>query len=201
MWADKGQDTNKDLSKLAEELPDIILKSRADSTVKSYSYAFNKWATWATKYDMKPIEADPYHISLYLVHLSHTCSSSAPITSAVSAISWAHRMAGSSDPTQMPLVKYTSEGLKRSLAKPIEKKEPITSAILRDIVDMQLKQFSEITIADLSSLGTVAMCLLAYTGFLRFNELVSIRLSYITFNQQGLKLLIPSSKTDIYILY
>ena len=147
---------------------------------------------------MKPIEADPYHISLYLVYLSHTCSSSAPIISAISAISWAHRIAGANDPTQMPLVKYTSEGLKRSLAKPIEKKEPITPAILRDIVDMQLKQSSEITVADLSSLRTVAMCLLAYTGFLRFNELVSIKLSHITFNQQGLTLFIPSSKTDIY---
>ncbi len=134
MWAEKRQDTNKDLGKLAEELLEIILKSRADSTVKSYSYAFNKWATWATKYDMKPIEADPYHISLYLVYLSHTCSSPAPIISAFSGISWAHRMARSNDPTQMPLVKHTSEDLKRSLAKPIGKKEPITPVILRDIV-------------------------------------------------------------------
>ena len=42
------------------------------------------------------------------------------------------------------------------------------------------------------------MCLLAYTGFLRFNELSSIRLGHVTFNDEGLKLFIPSSKTDVY---
>ena len=42
------------------------------------------------------------------------------------------------------------------------------------------------------------MCLLAYTGFLRFNELSSIRLGHVTFNGEGLKLFIPSSKTDMY---
>ena len=95
----------------------------------------------------------------------------------------------------MPLVKYTCEGL-----KPVVKKEPITSSILRDMIDVhvQLKLSSEITVEDLLSLRTVVMCLLAYTGFLRFNELAAIRLIHITFNKQGLNLFIPSSKTDIY---
>ena len=144
------------------------------------------------------MEADPYHISLYLVNLSKSCSSPAPITKATAAIAWAHRMAGVNDPTQMSLVKSTSEGLRRSLSKPTVKKEPITPSMLRDMVDSHIKQTSELTVADLMSLRTVAMCLLAYTGFLRFNELSSIRLGHVTFNDEGLKLFIPSSKTDVY---
>ena len=67
------------MRELAKELPQVILNSRADSTVKSYSGAFNKWSEWAKKHEMKSVEADPYHISLYLVNLSKSCSSPAPI--------------------------------------------------------------------------------------------------------------------------
>ena len=92
------------------------------------------------KHETKSVEADPYHISLYLVNLSKSCSSPAPITEATAAIAWAHRMAGVNDPTQMSLVKSTSEGLRRSLSKPTVKKEPITPSMLIDMVDSHIKR-------------------------------------------------------------
>lgn len=42
------------------------------------------------------------------------------------------------------------------------------------------------------------MCLLAYAGFLRFSELVSIRRSDIVFNSDHIAVFIAKSKTDIY---
>lgn len=65
-------------------------------------------------------------------------------------------------------------------------------------MDMYIKPLPEITEADLMDLRTVVMCMMAYTGFLRFNELSSIRLGHVTFNDEGFKLIIPSSKTDKY---
>ena len=197
IWATE-RGVNDDLKDLADELPKIVLRSRAESTVKEYSSAFNKWSAWAQQFNKRAIEPDPYDISMYLVHLKKTSNSVAPITKAIAAIAWAHRMAGVTDPTQASLVKSTSEGLKRLLAKPTERKQPVTSSLIKEIIDSQIKLDSELTSANLASLRTVTMCLLAYTGFLRFNELCNVRLGHLTFSDLCLKLLIPSSKTDVY---
>ena len=145
-------------------------------------------------YETHRVRSQPHFI---VVYLSHTCSSSAPIITAISAIPWAHRIAGANDPTQMPLVKYTSKGLKRSLAKPIGKKRANYPSHLERYCRYAIKTIFRNHSSRSSSLRTVAMCLPAYTGFLRFIELVSIQSSHITFNQQGLTLFIPSSKTGI----
>ena len=42
------------------------------------------------------------------------------------------------------------------------------------------------------------MCLVAYMGFLRFDELSKIRKGHISFQSTHMTILIPSSKTDIY---
>jgi len=42
------------------------------------------------------------------------------------------------------------------------------------------------------------MCVIAYSGFLRFDELSHIKLEHLTFTDDGVIIFIPSSKTDIY---
>ena len=62
----------------------------------------------------------------------------------------------------------TLEGLRRALAKPVTKKEPITLDILKALVADTNKH------PTLSNVTLTAACLLAFSGFLRFNELVNI---------------------------
>ena len=108
-----------ELNSLACELAGILLSARAESTVNCYSGPVNKWNEWALKYGKCAIPADPFDVSLYLVHLSHSARSPAPITKAISAISWAHKLAGVKDPANCSTVTFTLEGLKRKLSKPI----------------------------------------------------------------------------------
>ncbi len=182
---------------MAAELPEVLLKARANSTVSGYSGAFNKWIEWTLSYSKESIPAEPLDISLYLIHLSHSANSPAPLTKALSAIAWAHKLAGVDDPTKSSVVTFAYEGLKRKLAKPISKKEPITTDIINELVKTHLPA-GPVNAVNLNNLRTVAMCVVAYSGFLRFNELSQIKLEHLTFTDEGVVIFIPSSKTDVY---
>ena len=195
LWKDVNNEENDELKQLASELPDVILNSRADSTSRQYSGAFIKWCSWAQNYGKSKLPAEPFYVSLYIIHLSHTANTSAPVSKAVAAISWAHKLAGHSDPCLSLIVKNTVEGLKRKLASPTGKKEPITPDILERMYD---RYCDDLSIKNFLHVRTVTMCLVAYMGFLRFDELSKIRKGHISFQSTHMTILIPSSKTDIY---
>ena len=70
------------------------------------------------------------------------------------------------DPTEHSFVKQVVAGAKHILAKPTSKKEPVT--ILRMLVD----RFGGDD-APLSDMCTLAICLLSFAGFLRFDEIAN----------------------------
>ena len=183
------------LSELAGDLPGYCLQSKALNTQRKYRYAFDAWCNWCKTFSNQQIQALPasdYYVSLYIVHLSKTFKSSSKINEAVYAISWAHKLAGFSDPCQSFLVKSVKEGGLRSTAQPVCKKEPITPEILKSLVSIFGTKNSS-----LADLRIASMCLLSFAGFLRFSELVNIRRSHITFHKSHLSLFIPKSKTDV----
>ena len=192
-------DTTKDdceLNTLAEQLPTVISHCRASSTVKQYSSAFEKWKNWCIKHNKVPLPAEPYIISLYLTDIGNSAQSPSPINSAIASISWAHRMANFTfDPTKANIVKNTHEGLKRILAKPTKKKEPIELCHIQKMVEFYGMDKS---INNLMNIRTLTMILISYAGFLRFSELVNIQLSHLTFKLSHLQIYIPNSKTDQY---
>ena len=163
---------------VATELPDVILSSKATTTTNQYSGAFNNWNSWAEKYGKTPLPADPYFVSIYLIHVSHSAKSPSPNVKVILAISWAHKLAGLQDPCSSPIIKQCAEGLKRKLACPSNKKEPITADILTKMVDMHCADKS---VRNLLSLRTVTMSFVAFAGFLRFDELSRIKRGDIYF--------------------
>ena len=82
---------------------------------------------------------------------------------AVYGIRWAHNLYGFSNPCESNLVKGILESAKRSLSRPIVKKEPVTP-------DSICQKYASEN-ASLFDLHTTAICVIAYAGFLRFNEL------------------------------
>jgi hypothetical protein len=71
-----------------------------------------------------------------LIHLTNAGKSASTINEAFYAISWAHRLAGLADPCEPDLVKTIREGSIRSVGRCVVKKEPITSEILRQLVNV-----------------------------------------------------------------
>ena len=190
MWNMLKDLEDPDLKELAAKLPDTILHSRADSTVTKYLGAFKRWKTWAKQHGMTAMPAKEVHVALYLQHLGDTSQSKAAVEGACNALAWIHSTADLPSPTVLPFVKATLEGMQRILAKPTVKKEPVTAEMLEDMVKDANRSN---TLADLR-LTTAS--LLAYAGFLRFNELVNIRPRNITRHEGMVIIHLPRSKTD-----
>ena len=181
------------LSELADQLRDTVMKSRADSTTKKYLYAFERWRQWASdKEEISVFPVQCHQLALYLQHVGANSCSCAAVEEAVNAISWAHHIAGIEGVSDKPIVRATVAGLKRKLAKPKKKKEPITREIL-----LQLAKSMEEP-PSLTDSRLLAICLLAFSGFLRFNEVVALRCCDIQFKEDHMVVKVLSSKTDQY---
>jgi hypothetical protein len=85
------------------------------------------------------------------------------------------------------IVKSVVEGVRRMLAKPGVKKEPLTVLDLKAIVEN-----SDLT--DLGNVKTAAICLLYFAAFLRFNKFENLHYSDVSFADGHLKLQIRKSK-------
>ena len=88
-----------ELKELADKLPDTILHTRANSTVKKYLGAFKRWKAWAKQHGMTALPAKEVHVALYLQHLGDTSQSKAALEAACNALVWIHSTAGLPSPT------------------------------------------------------------------------------------------------------
>ena len=134
--------------------------------------------------------AKEVHVALYLQHLGDTSQSEAEVEGACNALAWIHSTAGLPSPTVSPFVKATLEGMQRILAKPTVNKEPVTAEMFEDMVKDANRSNT------LDNLRLTTASLLAYTGFLYFNELVNIRPCDITRHEGMIIIHLPRSKTD-----
>ena len=105
-------------------------------------------------------------------------------------IRWAHDLAGSQSPTSHTLSQKVLETARRRLSHQKSKKSPMTIQIL-------LKFFQSL-VGSLVETRFMAMGLLAYAGFLRFDELSNLRLKDVIPHPTYFELFIESSKTVQY---
>jgi hypothetical protein len=96
------------------------------------------------------------------------------IESAYYSIKWTHSHAGVNNPCDSEVITYLVDAARRKLNRPIKKKEPVTP-------DIMIKLFAKYNTADrtLKDLRLLTPCSLAYTGFLRHNELRNIKAKHI----------------------
>ena len=70
------------------------------------------------------------------------------------------------------MVKAALESARRILSKPVKKKEPIKSKHIR-----QLEKILAVDAKNLPNYRILAICTLAFAGFLRFSEVANLRRS------------------------
>ena len=87
------------------------------------------------------------------------------LESACYGINWAHNLYGFPSPCDSKLVRNVLEAAKRELAKPVAKKEPVTPEMIFSLCN----RFAGPN-ANLSDLRLAAICVTAYSAFLRYNE-------------------------------
>ena len=188
--------SNQALKPLVKLIPNLLAVSRAPSTLKGYHAHFQKWKAWAARFpEVIFFPALELHVALYLISLIQSGYSFTTISLAYYSISFFHNSCVVRNPCDSSFVKAVLEGCKRFSAKSVSttKRLPILPEHLHALVD----KFAG-SDAGLPDIRDVCFCLVAFAGFLRFNELCNIKWSDIVFKDTYFALYIPRSKTDQY---
>ena len=176
-------------------LPDLLRKSRAQSTDKNYTSAFIRFQKWILCNGLGSGDALPAKtltVALYLASLIQTAKSPAPVIAAFYGIKWFHELYGLVSPTNSKLVINVLESAKRILARPTNRKEPLDIIIIEQMYD------SLYVDKDIKSQRIICAVLVAFSGFLRSSELLNIKVSDVVFHDTYMAIFIESSKTDKY---
>jgi hypothetical protein len=176
-------------AELQGQLDGVLAKARAPSTTVQYSTAWNKWYEWTVLNNVRSLPAEPRVVAMYLVHVSKNANSFSSIKSVFSAIAWKHSISGFMSPTITPLVIETIAGLKRTLARPVVRKAPFMISHMQEIQDLQIP-------GCLTDLRNNCILIIAFFGFLRFEEIVHLRCEDVIFLPSHLELKLHRSKCD-----
>lgn len=191
VWSEVKKIKDKELKNLSESLPDVLAKSKADSTSKNYSYGFLKWKRWAEKFtEVNVLPAEPVYIGLYLISLLTTLNSASGIDMAVSSLSWMHRVSGLADPVRDNFVSEVVSSLKRQLSGAKVKKDVVTVEMLHKLYDWSFP------LVCLKRMRLLCLSVVSFAGFLRFDEISKIKLKHVVIGEQYMIIFLPSSKTD-----
>ena len=131
-----------EMANLASKLPVVLEKSRAKRTVSKYQAVFRKWESWAHAQGVLALPAQPEHVSLYLVKLLQSASTASPISAASCAIAWVHDISGMPNPCMASQVRNVVQAACRILAKPKQRKLPLSKSLLLTIAGHLRKQDS-----------------------------------------------------------
>ena len=173
-------------------LSNVLQASRAPNTVKKYNNAVAAWQVWC---NLNHISfSQPTHLDLakYFVHMFNNGAPYSTIETAFYAIKWKLDSAPElclNNPCDLKFLRLLLDGFKRILSKPVNRKEPISPEILQAIV----QKFDS---DDVKNLRICCMFLLAYAGFLRYDEISRLKLCDIELNLSHVKLFLEQSKTD-----
>ena len=185
------QTSNTKLQQLVEGVPDLLNAGRASSTRSKYERAWQKWFEYCTDFaDVTPLPADPFDIAVYFNYLLTYRGTRGSIVDAMYGIRWGHIVEGHLPPTDHPFVKLAYDGaIRLSNYEGTKKKDPFTSSMLHALVNPDL-------LDDLIYLRFVTICILGFTGFLRLDELLNLRVRDIQFYSSYMTLTIPKCKND-----
>lgn len=189
---DSGIKEENCLFSLVDNFASRLLDSRSDNTVKKYTYGFDKWRIFANNHSLNIMPASPVHVALCIVSLLDNGATYSSVTSIVYSIKWAHEMNGLTDPTDNGFVKNLLESAKRTSKSQMVKKDPVTHDMLINLCGIFYSS------SDLTVVRDLTMILLAYSAFLRFNELSNLKCSDIEVKDDYLCIKISKSKTDQY---
>ena len=192
VWNLQQNIKDEEIKMLSKSLPFVNESGLANSTNKKYFHGWKVWADWCnSKQEVHLCPADLFYVAIFLNHILFTSGKKGSVITAFYGIRWGHHVMGFDSPTDNPFVQLTFEGCQRLCQSETTKKEPITSEMIKPLVE----KFGGKN-ASLPDLRFLLTCLLGFSGFLRKEELLSIKIKYLRISESHLEILVPKSKTD-----
>ena len=159
-WATLGSVHNADIEAYIIEIPRLVMGDQTVNTVKKYSGAANRWATWAKSHGFEPLPAMPHAVAIYVVFVMQTTQSIAAINSVIYGLKWTHNKLGRDSLADDIMLKKLGESTGRILSKPRKPKEPLMPYEVKQILTSLRK-------GDLQKLQIACMLALGFSGFMR----------------------------------
>ena len=180
---------------LKNKIVSSIWDARKPSTISKYCYSVRKFLTFCKEISTDPIlPFSAMTIAQYLETIKESSNSS--VTDALTSIKWLHYFIPGINSFNNPLndefLARIVESSKRSSNKEKNRKKPLTSDIIGKILGNLPSDPS------LEDLRNTLIPVLAFALLLRHDELSHLNCSHFTAMSEGLKVHIPSSKTDTY---
>lgn len=174
---------------LSAEALDYARQASAPNTRRAYKAAWQDFAAWCSANGCEVLPAAPETVGTFLAARAST-HKAASLNLRLVAIGQAHRMAGHRLDLAHPTIRETMKGIRRQHGTATTKKAAAVSAIIRDVVDVLVKQ------QGLRPLRNRALLLIGFAAALRRSELVALDVADLRFAPEGLVLTLRRSKTD-----
>ncbi len=157
-------------------------------TRKLYSTAWSQFTSWCRATGLPSHPACAETVALYAVHRAELGRKVPTINIDLAAIKLAHETAGLDDPTRTRGVRSVMRGIRREVGTRPTRKAPLLVGDLRRAVR---------ALPD-SNRGTrdAALLVVGFASAMRRSEIVAIEVEHIDNTEDGIRLLIPRSKTD-----
>lgn len=181
---------NETLLQLAKQTINLVTESKSAATNKKYGHAFDLWEQFIQSQGQPSLPALPAHVACYITFLINSEVGISAVNAAVYSIKYYHKLNGLEDPTENELNKNLLEVARRRLTKPVVKKDPAQS---EDIFKLLKKNIEN---KNLKVLRDCTMIALGFFGFLRYNELVNLKVEDIIFFTDRMSINVRRSKTD-----
>lgn len=177
------------LQQLADLLPSIIIRDRAPKTIHTYLRAFKAWKIWVKLFKKPPLPVEPRMFVLYIVKLIQENKSVSTINTAVYGVSWVQKKVGQPEVSENQMVKQVVDAARRLLSKPPDRKKPLK-------VDQVLTIISRLESGTLSDMQLAALFALGFFGFLRWDDLSSLRVKDLLFADSHVAIFLEKRKND-----
>jgi len=166
----------------------LAKKARADSTWKAYASDWRQFEAWCDSVELPALPAAPKTVAAFLATQAGDHKSPSTIQRRLVAIRLVHTGAGYERPDDAATAELL-QGIRRDSRRPIDQK---VAAVATDIMAMAD------TVDEQSNKGLRdrAILLFGFAGAFRRSELVAIRIEDLAYQDEGVKVIIPRSKTD-----
>jgi integrase len=185
--------TDPHLISLRDSIPELIIQDVAPSTRVKYQYSLRAWSEWTKEHKIQEFPASGDMVALYLMELARSPFGMGPLESFVAALNWAHKKQCLPLPSAHPLVSQILASCRRTKARPVSRKTPISP----DHIDTIFSKFY-FSNTPLNDLQTLTMISIGFAGFLRFSDLSQLRHEHISFFPDSCSLFLGKRKNDQY---
>ena len=184
---------------MAESARRLALGSLATSSRKAYEGAWKKFKALARIKGFSPLPCDPKNFAEILSAYAEDEKKFHSVQQMLAAVTFFHRLEGFPSPRESPEFRLVLRGIKRLCFVKPKRAKPLDSDSIKKVVtfllgdDLECDSYYD---ASVRKWRTAAVFVFSFAALCRFNDLTTMNIRNVVFEDNRAILFIPKSKTD-----